>query len=206
MTRLTIDDFTTETTKRAPDRLLPQKAGKLLWKPMFAMAFMGFAVGSVLGIAQANLIASGGDPLQVAALGQYIPAAMFLGFASVFAAISFAIAKILGEFRVGGGSIQEAAHSDVITLKMPGTAKAFIAVMGAAMMLVLTAVILHVAAGVSIAGGGVATATTAQWTIWLEAARRFGVTLYLLSITLGLVTIARVIRFQTFRMREVAAQ
>ena len=50
MTTLTIDDFTTETTKRAPDRLLPQKVGKLLWKPMFAMRVRGFACGSVFGI------------------------------------------------------------------------------------------------------------------------------------------------------------
>jgi hypothetical protein len=204
MTTITIDDFTTETTNTAPDRILPQKAGKALWLPMFVMALMGFAVGIVLAIVRSNMISNGDNPLDIAAFGQYIPAAMFFGFAMVFAAISFAIAKILGEFRVGGGSVQEAAHSDVKTLAMPGTAKAFLGGMMMAMMIILAAVVLHVIAGISIADGGVDPVTAEQWTIWLEAARRFGTILYLFAITLGLVTIATVIRFQTYRIREVA--
>ena len=204
MTTLSINDFTTETTSRAPDRIMPQKAGNALWRPMFVMALMGFAVGFILAIVRASMISAGDDPLQIAAFGQYIPAAMFFGFAAVFAAISFAIAKILGEFRVGGGSVQEAVGGDVKTLRMPGTAKAFIALMAMGMMIILAAVVLHVVAGVSIAAGDWSAVKAEQWTIWLEAARRFGVVLYLFSITLGLVTIARVIRFQTFRIREVA--
>jgi hypothetical protein len=204
MTTLSINDFTTETTSHAPDRILPQKAGTALWRPMFAMALMGFAVGFILSLVRASMISSGDDPLQIAAFGQYIPAAMFFGFASVFAAISFAIAKILGEFRIGGGSVQEATGKDVKTLKMPGTAKAFIVLMAMAMMIILAAVVLHVVAGVSIAAGDWSAVKIEQWTIWLEAARRFGTVLYLFSITLGLVTIAKVIRFQTFRLRQVA--
>lgn len=204
MTTLTIDNFTTETTAHAPDAILPQKAGRALWLPMFIMALMGFAVGMGLAIARSNMISSGDDPLQIAAYSQYIPAAMFFGFAMVFAAISFAIAKILGELRVGGGSVQEAAHSDVKTLKMPGTAKAFIVGMVMAMMILLAAVVLHVIAGLAIADGGVSPVLAEQWTIWLEAARRFGTVIYLFAIMLGLVTIAKVIRFQTFRIREVA--
>jgi hypothetical protein len=204
MTTLTIDNFTTETTARAPDAILPQKAGKALWLPMLVMALIGFAVGIGLAVSRANMISNGGDPLQIAAYGQYVPAAMFFGFAMVFAGISFAIAKILGEFRVGGGSVQEAAHSDVKTLKMPGTAKAFIVGMMMAMMIILAAVVLHVIAGLTIADGSVDPTTAEQWTIWLETARRFGTVVYLFAITLGLVTIAKVIRFQTFRIREVA--
>ncbi|RLE11832.1 MAG: hypothetical protein DRJ28_10070 [Actinobacteria bacterium] len=204
MTTLSINDFTTETTSHAPGRIMPQKAGNALWRPMFVMALMAFAVGFVLAIVRANMISNGDDPLQIAAFGQYIPAAMFVGFASIFAAISFAIAKILGEFRVGGGSVQEAVGGDVKTLKMPGTAKAFIALMAMAMMVILAAVVLHVVAGVSIAAGDWSAVKAEQWTIWLEAARRFGVVLYLFSITFGLVTIAKVIRFQTFRLRQVA--
>ncbi|MEN8041917.1 MAG: hypothetical protein ABFR95_10485 [Actinomycetota bacterium] len=204
MTTLSINDFTTETTSTAPDRIMPQRAGSALWRPMFVMALMGFAVGFILSIVRAGQISAGGEPLQIAALGQYVSAAMFFGFAAVFAAISFAIAKILGEFRVGGGSVQEAAHSDVKTLKMPGTAKAFIILMAMAMMIILAAVVAHVVAGISIASGDWSATTAEQWTIWLEAARRFGVVLYLFAITFGLVTIAKVIRFQTFRIRQVA--
>jgi hypothetical protein len=204
MTTAAINDFPTETTSKAPDRIMPQKAGNTLWRPMLVMALMGFAVGMILAIVRSNELSTGGDPLQIAALSQYIPAAMFFGFAAVFAAISFAIAKILGEFRVGGGSVQEAVGGDVKTLKMPGTAKGFIVLMAMAMMIILAVVILHIVAGVSI-GAGVWTAVQAeQWTIWLEAARRFGVVLYLFAITLGLVTIAKVIRYQTFRIRQVA--
>ena len=204
MTTATINDFTTETTAEAPDRIMPQKAGTKLWKPMFAMALMGFAIGMILAIVRSNLVSAGDDPLQVAALGQYIAAAMFFGFASVFAAISFAIATILGEFRVGGGSVQEAVGGDVKTLKMPGTAKAFIVLMAMAMMIILAAVVLHVVAGINIGAGDWTEIQAEQWTIWLEAARRFGTVLYLFAIMLGLVTIAKVIRYQTFRIRQLA--
>jgi hypothetical protein len=204
MTTTTINDFTTEATAKAPDKILPQKAGTKLWKPMFIMALMAFAIGMVLAIVRSNLISSGDDPLQIAALGQYIPAAMFLGFASVFAAISFAIAKILGEFRIGGGSVQEAVGGEVETLKMPGTAKAFIVLMAMGMMIILAAVVFHVVAGVNIGGGNWSAVQAEQWTIWLEAARRFGTILYLFAIMLGLVTIAKVIRYQTFRIRQIA--
>ncbi len=206
MTTQSIHDFTAETTEQAPDRILPHKAGSALWGPMFVMALMGFAVGFVLAIVKANLVATGGDPDQIAALVHYGTGAMFFGFASVFAAISFAIAKILGEFRAGGGSVQEAVGPNVKTLKMPATAKAFIVIMAMAMMLIFAAVVLHIGAGIAIAAGGVAATAAEQWFIWIEAARRLGVILYLFAITLGLVTIARVIRFQTFRIREVAKQ
>jgi hypothetical protein len=204
MTTATINDFTTETTAKAPDRIMPQKAGTKLWKPMFAMALMGFAIGMILAIVRSNLVSAGDDPLQVAALGQYIAAAMFFGFASVFAAISFAIATILGEFRVGGGSVQEVVGGDVKTLKMPGTAKAFIVLMAMGMMIILAAVVLHVVAGINIGAGDWTEIQAEQWTIWLEAARRFGTVLYLFAIMLGLVTIAKVIRYQTFRIRQLA--
>ena len=129
---------------------------------------------------------------------------MFFGFAMVFAAISFAIAKILGEFRVGGGSVQAATNSDVRTLKMPATAKGFLIGMMMATMILLTAVVLHVFAGIAIGDGGVDPVLAEQWTIWLEAARRFGTVLYLFSIMLGLITIIKVIHYQTFRIRQIA--
>ncbi len=70
MTTATIIDFDTQTTARAPERIMPQKVGSALWAPMFAVSLMGFAVGFVLAIVKANLIASGGDPLDIAAVSQ----------------------------------------------------------------------------------------------------------------------------------------
>src|SRR5574337_1374622 len=62
--------------------------------------------------------------------GVAVPAAMFLGFARVFAANSFAIARILDVLRTRGGPIQETAGRPVQTLEVPFLAKAFIVLMG----------------------------------------------------------------------------
>lgn len=203
-TATTISDFAVQTTQSAPDRNLPQKVGVLLWRPMFAMALMGFVVAFALAVIRADMISSGDDPTQIAAYGHYVTAAMFFGFAAVFSAISFAIATILGQFRVGGGSVQEAAQETVKTLKMPTTAKAFIVLMAMGMMIILAAVVAHVVVGQAITDGSWTALKVEQWTIWLEAARRIGVVIYLFAITLGLITIATVIPYQTFRIREIA--
>jgi len=200
---MTTATFDTKTTVKAPAALAPQKAGTKLWKPMFAMALMGFAVGMVLAFVRSNAIFEG-EVQDAAALGHLVPAAMFLGFAAVFAAISFAIARILGEFRVGGGSVQEAAGSEVETLKMPKTGKAFIGLMMMAMMLLVGAVIVHVFAGIAILDGQTTGIASAEAVDYLEAARRLGVSLYLLAITFGLATIIQVLRFQSIRIRDLA--
>ncbi len=132
-------------------------------------------------------------------------AALFVGFASVFAAISFAIARILGVFRTGGGAVQEAAGMAVQTLRMPSTAKAFLGLMVLAMMALVAAVIGHVIVGIGLASGDLGLASGEQWAIWLEGVRPVGVATYLLAISLGLATIVVVLRFQTVRLRELPA-
>lgn len=187
-------------------RNLPQKAGRALWKPMFAMAIMAFPIGFGLAVWRATLVADQSSPDTVAALGQFVPAAMFAGFLAVFSAIAFAIARILGEFRKGGGEVQElASHDGVQTLRMPLTARAFIATMAMGMMILMAAIVGHVLVGIALADGSTyAIANQEQWSLWLEAGRRFGVSLYLFSILLGLATIVTVLRFQAVRIREVA--
>lgn len=193
-----------EVTDRALGLNLPQRIAKVLWLPMLVMALMAFPVGVVLSAVRANEVATGGSPDTIAALGHFVPAANFLGFASVFAAISFAIVKILGEFRTGGGKVQEAAGRRVETLKMPITAKLFIGLMAMAMMTLLAAVVLHVIAGGAIAGGSAyALGESERWAIWLEGVRRFGIATYLLSFAFGLSTIITVLRFQAVRIREL---
>jgi hypothetical protein len=174
---------------------------------MLAMAVMAFPVGVLLGAIRANEIATGGSESTIAALGHAIPAVNFIGFASVFAAITFAIARILGEFRVGGGAVQEAAHTPVKTLKMPATAKLMIGGMMMAMMGLVAAVVLHFVAASAISGGSsYALDHSDQWGVWLEGARRTGIGLYLLSITLGLASIVETVRFQAVRIRELPAE
>ena len=199
-----VSEFRYTITDRAVGRNLPQRMGRALWLPMLAMALMAFPAGWVLAVIRAVTIAEAGSAKTVAALGQFVPAVNFLGFASVFAAISFAIARILGEFREGGGRFQEATGRQVETLRTPLTAKVFIGAMAMAMMVLLGAVVLHVVAGAAIAGGSsYALAKAEQWSIWLEGIRRFGVALYLLAIGFGLATIITVLRFQAIRIREL---
>lgn len=196
-------DFNTQTSTNALDANVPQKAGRALWAPAFAMSLMGFAGGMILAIVKAAAIADG-DAVLAASLNNYGIAAMFFGFMMVFTGIAFAIARILGEFRVGGGRTQEAAGSQVKTLRMPVTAKAFIGLMAMAMMILMAAVIAHVVVGAQINAGTLSLVDAEQWDLWLEAARRFAVQLYLFSIALGLATIIYVIRFQSIRIREIA--
>jgi hypothetical protein len=199
----TTHEFNTETSKKALDVNLPQRVGGKLWAPAFAMSLAGFVVGMIVAIVKATAIADG-DAVLAASLNNYGIAAMFFGFTMVFTGISFAIARILGEFRVGGGRTQEAAGSEVKTLVMPTTAKAFIGLMAMAMMILMAAVIAHVVVGVQINAETMTLVDAEQWDLWLEAARRFAVSLYLFAIALGLGTIIYVIRYQTIRIREIA--
>jgi hypothetical protein len=200
-------NFDLETSSRALDPTLPQRLGNNLWAPMLAMALMAFPIALVIGFARSAAVADGSDPDTIAALGHIGPAFMFLGFASVFAAISFAIARILGVMRTGGGSVQEAAGRSVKTLRMPITGKVFIGLMVAAMMAIVLAVIAHFVIGVAILGGNsTALANAGAWFDWLEGARRLGTAMYLVAIALGLATIVEVLRFQTQRIRELPAE
>lgn len=156
------------------------------------------------GLRASEIAGPNPDEVLVARLGQLVPAVMFIGFLSVFAAISFAIARILGVFRKGGGEVQVATGRQVQTLRMPGTAKSFMALMIMAMMIIAVAVVLHfVVAG---AVGDWSAVTVEQWSIALEAARRVGVAIYLVAIMLGLGSIITVLTFQSRRIRELGSE
>ena len=102
--------------------------------------------------------------------------------------------------------MQQATGNEVKTLTMPPTGRAFIGLMAMGMMLIVGAVVLHLIVGTLIAtGSDSALSNSEQWSIWLEVARRFGVSTYLLSIALGLATIITVVRFQSVRIKEIVA-
>ncbi len=210
MSRTSRTDFDVVETERPLGPNIPQRLGALLWAPMLAMGLMAFPVALVLAWVRAAYVAGGTDPAAVAALGQYVPAAMFLGFASVFAAITFAIARILGVLRVGGGHVQAACARPCQTLRMPITGYVFIGLMAMAMMALLAAVVAHVVLGVTVAAAvtakDAATVTSvASWSEILEGVRRIGASTYLLSIAFGLATIVKVLTFQSVRIRELPA-
>ncbi len=195
--------FEVEISRQSLGRNLPQRVGRVLVLPMLGMALMAFAAAFVVGAVRGNRIADGGDTVNIEALRQLGAGLMFVGFASAFAGISFAIARILGELRKGGGDLQEATRRVVKTLVMPLTAKLFLGLMAMAMMTVLGAAIAHLVLAATVDDGSTSLADSEKWFVVLEGIRRIGVAVYLFAILLGLATISRVLLFQTARVREL---
>lgn len=84
---------------------------------------------------------------------------------------------------------------------------AFLGLMVMAMMILIGAVIAHVVIGLAVLSGNAdALASAESSAIQLEAIRRMGVVLYLVSIALGLAAIAEVLRFQAIRLRELPGE
>lgn len=183
---------------------LPQRAGGRMWLPMFALALMGWTVGFVLAIVEAATDRSEAGTLQD--LSHLVPGFMFVGFLGVFSAITFAVARILGAFRQGGGDVQETSGAEVQTLKMPGTAKLMLALMAMGMMTMSVGIVANFIAAGSFDGVNPTDITdSAAWAAAASGLRRMGVALYLVGIAFGLGTIIEVLRFQSIRIREVAA-
>lgn len=202
------DGFPVLVSDRGLGRNLPQRMGRRLWGPMLVMALMAFPVAVVLAVVRASLIASGdAAATTLIALEHATAGVTFIGFLAVLSAVSFAIARILGEFRAGGGLVQEAAGAKVQTLRMPGTAKAMLLFMMMGMMLILVPVVLHFVVASTVVGPSEPALTIAeQWFVALEGIRRLGVGACLLGIAFGLATIIRVLRFQSTRIGELALE
>ena len=183
----------------------PQLMGRKLWAPMFAMALTAWVVGFGLAIARASIVSDFGvADAGAQRLAHLIPAFQFIGFMAVFSAVSFAIARILGAFRKGGGEVQETTGTSVQTLKMPATARVFIGFMAMGMMTIVAMVVLHFVAAANV--GTWSTETLSRWGEVLEGFRRLGVAMYLFGITFGLGTIITVLRFQSGRIRQLAGE
>ena len=202
-TTVSSSDFACDVSDRGLGYNKPQEMGRKLWAPMWVMAIMAFPVALILGIVRSNAISSGEAESTIAALGHTTTGVMFIGFTAVFAAISFAIARILGAFRKGGGEIQELVSAEVLTLKMPPTARIFILGMAMGMMTLLIASIVHLVVAAQVSSGSLSVASAETAAITLEAVRRLGVAVYLVAITFGLATIIKVLRFQAIRVREL---
>lgn len=203
ITTTSSSDFACDVSDRGLGYSKTQQMGRKLWAPMWVMAIMAFPLALILGIVRSNAISGGEAETTIAALGHATTGAMFIGFTAVFAAISFAIARILGAFRKGGGEVQELVSSEVLTLKMPSTAKIFILGMAMGMMALLIASIVHLVIAVQVSSGSLTVVDAETAAITLEAVRRLGVAVYLVAITFGLATIVRVLRFQAIRLREL---
>ncbi len=196
------DGFTVIGSPKGLGYNLPQTMGRKLWLPMFALAFMGWTAGFVLAVVEAGTDRADTAALQT--LSHLVPAFMFIGFLGVFAAISFAVARILGTFRKGGGDVQEAAGSTVQTLKMPTTAKAMLVFMMMGMMVMAVGIVVNLI-GAAYGTSAADLLDSRSAAIAAAGLRRLGVVMYLSGIALGLATIIDVLRFQSTRIREIAA-
>jgi hypothetical protein len=198
------DTFHTVGSEHSLGENLPQRAGGRLWLPMFVLALMGWTVGMVLAIVEAATDRSEAGTLQD--LSHLVPAFMFIGFLGIFSAITFAVARILGAFRRGGGDVQETSGAEVQTLRMPGTAKLMLVLMAMGMMTMGAGIVANFIAAGAFDGVSPADITdSAAWAAASSGLRRMGVALYLTGIAFGLGTIIEVLRFQSIRIREVAA-
>ncbi len=81
---------------------------------------------------------------------------------------------------------------------MPATAKAFVVLMAAGVMVSMAQFALYI-----VAAGVGDTTSFAAWSAWLGAFREFGLGLLLAGIVLALVTIGNVLGFQFDRIGEL---
>ncbi len=180
-------------TDTAPPPLMIHRIAPKAWGPAVAMGLMLVMAGLVL-----SFIRVGETDLSVGGtfsdLGAWVQGLQFLGEAMLLGGITFLLGSILGTLRNGGGEVQESMGLTVKTLKMPLSAKLFMALM---MVGIAQFVLYIVATGVD---------DPAAWYAWLGPFRELSLGLLLMSIVLALYTIGTVLGFQFNRMREIVTE
>lgn len=182
---------------RAPNPLTIHRMAEVLWLPVLAMGAMALAVGLVLGLVTSSE-AAGTEAFRVASA--WSQGTLFLGEGLLLSGISFLLGTILSSLRRGGAEVQESLGVSVHTLKMPATAKAFIALMAIGMMAAIVQFVLYgVAASVA-----AEPAAYAVWVSWLGPFREVALGVLLAGIVLALASIAKALGFQFHRLRQLA--
>jgi hypothetical protein len=143
-----------------------------------------------------SLIQSGtSDPEDFRDLRAWVQGTQFLGEGMLLGGISFLLGTILAAIREGGGEVQESLGIPVQTLRMPLSAKVFVALMATGMMIMMAQFVLYiVTTGVD---------DPAPWFAWLGPLRELGLGLLLAGIVLALYTIGTVLGFQFHRIRSI---
>lgn len=180
-------------TERTPAPLLVHRMARRMYAPMLAMGAMLVAVGLALSIVQSNRT---GDPGTFAELGAWVQGTQFLGEAFILAGISFLLGTILASLRSGGGEVQESLGVTVKTLRMPTSAKAFVALMALGLMTAMAQFVLYLVAAY-------ADVDQETWFAFLAPLREVALGTLLLGIVLALYTIGTVLGFQFRRLREL---
>jgi hypothetical protein len=178
----------------APRALLIHRLARLMWAPMLLMGLMALYAGLVLAIA-----ASGSaDPAVLRSLKAWVQGVQFLGEGFLLSGISFLLGTILGAIRAAGGDVQQSLGVEVKTLLMPLTAKLFLGLMMAGLMVEIAQFFFYAYVASLTDGAAVTVFST-----WLAPFREFGLGLLLSGVVLALATIARALDFQFSRVREL---
>jgi hypothetical protein len=185
-------------TAEAPRPLFIDRMARVMWAPMLVMGAMFLYLGLIIAIVESRQVAV--NPGLAQSLKAWVQGIQFLGEGLLLSAISFFLGTILGAIRTGGGAVQQSLRVSVKTLLMPWTAKVFVGLMMAGLMIELVQFFLyaHVASLTD-------TAMIAAWSAWLGPFREFGLGVLLSGIVLALATIATALDFQFYRIRELIA-
>ena len=194
--RLASPHGTADATATAPPALLIHRMAGALWAPMLVMGAMLVLAGLVLSFVAAGNVAA--DPDVARAQRAWVQGLQFLGEGALLSGISFLLGTILGAIRAGGGEIQEGLGLTVHTLRMAWTAKAFVALMAAGLMVEVAQF-----AGYAYVATLGDSATFAAVSTWLGPLREFGLGLLLSGIVLALAAIARALGFQFARLTQI---
>jgi hypothetical protein len=183
-------------SENAPQLLPIHRMARLMWRPMLAMGAMALTTGLVSSFVWAGETPGTESFRQAAAFTQGVE---FLGETLLLSGIAFLLGSILAGLREGGGEVQSSLDLPVTTLKMPATAKAFVALMMMGLMAGIAQFVLYVG---QIANADDA-ASFSSWANWLGPFRELALGLILAGIVLALVTIGNVLSFQFDRIKSI---
>ena len=225
--------------EKAKSMSIMQSMSSRMWAPWLLMGIMAVMVSLILGAINSNVIADylgfpqgvreaaeSGSSLAdkkafIEATNAWVPGLTFLGIGMILGGITFALATILGNLRVGGGKVQEAIGKGIVVMKPPITARLFPMLMMGGMMVLMASFGIGIWLGVlnavywnhSIANElNVAPAgsdllsdlgTINAVEAWVGPLRFVGIAMLLSGITLALFTIVKVLRFQSNRVLDL---
>lgn len=177
------------TTNAAPGALPIHRMARTMWAPMLVMGVMALVAGFFTSLTWAA------DPgTDISAWTQGL---QFLGEGLILGGISFLLGSILAALREGGGAVQQSLGIPVHTLKMPGTAKAFVALMASGVMIAIAQFVLYLWTTTQSAQ------VVAVNFAWLGPFRELSLGLLLAGIVLALATIGNALGFQYERIRQI---
>lgn len=185
-----------EITDTPPELLPIHRMARKMWAPMLVMGAMILIIGFIVSLVWAGETPFTEDAAQAQAWAQGL---QFLGEGMLLSGISFLLGTILAGLREGGGEVQSSLGIPVTTLKMPATAKAFVAFMMMGMMVEVVQFILYIVA----AGNADDPASFTSYVQWLGPFREMGLGLLLTGIVLALYTIGNVLAFQFERVQSI---